>query len=88
MAEWCTFRLAGPSKSGKTQVWAVESIAEKGGDDPQFVELGAVKWYGAWRKYAFFPAPQTLFEHDCLRQIADFCESETKTQRRTSQTTP
>lgn len=77
MAEWCKFRAAGPSKSGKTLLWNVESIADKDGDHPEYAELGVVKWYGAWRKYAFFPASGTLFEHDCLRQIASFCERET-----------
>lgn len=34
------------------------------------VPLGVVKWWGAWRKYAFFPNPDTLYEQDCLRDIA------------------
>jgi hypothetical protein len=80
MAEWCKFQASGPSKSGKTLLWTVVTYASKDGDG-SFTELGIVKWYGAWRKYAFFPAPQTLYEHDCLRQIADFCERETKAHR-------
>ena len=80
MAEWCAFRDERPSKSGKTKIWSVQSATSKDGED-SFYELGTVQWYGAWRKYAFYPAPQTLYEHDCLRQIANFCERESRIQR-------
>ena len=80
--EWCTFRDERPSKSGKTKVWSVQTAVSTDEED-LFFELGTVSWYGGWRKYAFFPAPQTLYEQDCLRQIANFCERETKMQRLT-----
>lgn len=31
--------------------------------------LGVIKWYPAWRKYAFFPASNCVFEADCLKDI-------------------
>ena len=34
--------------------------------------LGFVKWYGAFRKYCFFPADQTIFDPSCLRDIINF----------------
>ena len=43
--------------------------------------LGEIRWYGQWRRYAFFPNAHTLFEEVCLRQIADFCENETRLYR-------
>ena len=27
--------------------------------------IGEIKWYGSWRKYAFFPKNNTVFEEDC-----------------------
>ena len=61
-----------PSTSGRTQVWRV--YAKAGGED-----LGSVRWFGRWRRYAFFPlvGTVTVFEHECLRDIADFCEART-----------
>ncbi len=40
--------------------------------------LGEVKWYGSWRQYSFFPADNIIFERICLREIADFCDIETR----------
>ena len=40
--------------------------------------LGTISFYPRWRKYSFYPYPETLYESDCLRDIANFCESETK----------
>jgi len=58
----------------KTCHWEV--VSKDGGG-----ELGAVKWFGRWRCYAFFPNPDTVFERKCLRDIADFCEGETQRHR-------
>jgi hypothetical protein len=40
--------------------------------------LGWVAWFSRWRKYAFYPKPETVYEEDCLRDIAEFCEAKTK----------
>lgn len=34
--------------------------------------LGVVKWYGAFRKYSFFPEANIVFEEQCLKDIASF----------------
>jgi hypothetical protein len=43
--------------------------------------LGEVRWFGRWRCYAFYPEPDTLYERQCLRDIADFCEARTREHR-------
>jgi hypothetical protein len=40
--------------------------------------LGVVAWYAQWRRYGFYPLPGTVFEQDCLREIAAFCEAKTR----------
>jgi len=40
--------------------------------------LGEIKWFSRWRRYAFFPMPETVFEHECLKSIAEVCETLTK----------
>jgi hypothetical protein len=67
---WVAF-VTQPHGARKTGVWTVETI--DGGEC-----LGVVKFYPQWRRYAFFPALQTVYESDCLRNIADFCETQTR----------
>jgi hypothetical protein len=43
--------------------------------------LGTIKWYGAWRCYAFYPQPSTVFEPKCLDWIKHECEQLTKAHR-------
>ena len=52
-----------------TRIWAVRNL--------RGVDLGQVRWYGAWRKYCFVPAAECMFDHTCLRAIADFCDKQT-----------
>lgn len=54
----------------KTRIWDMRS---KTG-----FMTGSIRWWGAWRKYVFFPEPDCLFDKDCLRLIADFCEEQTR----------
>lgn len=58
---------------GKTKVWSVLS-------KDQQACIGIIKWFGSWRCYSFFPKHETVFERCCLRDIAEFCEQETKRQ--------
>jgi hypothetical protein len=60
---WIEFRVK--HDTGKTKVYDV--VAKERGE-----MLGEVKWFARWRKYAFFPAPGTLYEEDCLKDIASF----------------
>lgn len=41
-------------------------------DLPERTFLGDVKWNGAWRKYCFYPAPDTLWDSGCLQCVVDF----------------
>ncbi len=54
----------------KTQRWAVQTKED-------YTQLGIIKWRNGWRKYAFYPYSETLFEEDCLRFIAKFIEDKT-----------
>jgi len=55
------------SKSGKTEIYQV--MSDRG------EHLGDIKWFAPWRKYAFFPESNTLYEGDCLGDIVRFLES-------------
>lgn len=44
---------------------AVYRIVDKNTDG----ELGVIKWYGAWRKYCFFPSSDTVWDNNCLISI-------------------
>lgn len=46
--------------------------------------LGEIKWYGAWRQYAFFPAEKTIWNRDCLEQINERIAVLMAARRRTS----
>jgi hypothetical protein len=74
--KWIEFQECVPrTKDAKTKVWAVVT---KGGSEKEVggIALGAVKWFGRWRRYAFFPDPATVYEPTCLRDIASFIDSE------------
>lgn len=74
MRKWIDFKL---SETGeKTNKWIVVSKEADSG-----IHLGIIKWYGPWRKYSFFPNEMTVFEQDCLRDIAYFIELKTKEHR-------
>jgi len=73
MAKYVDFELFSESKSGKTKIWnVVTQIGSK--------ILGTISWYGAWRRYCFYPlfGDITIFEETCLRDIADFIEQQTR----------
>jgi hypothetical protein len=76
MAKWIEFEEIDTDATRKTKIFEV--ITKEGR-----LGLGIVKWHGAWRKYCFFPAEQTIYEWDCLRDIAEFCQSETKKYKET-----
>ena len=64
---WIRFELE--DVKDKTCVWSV--FTKDGG------YLGSVKWWSGWRKYCFFPANGSLYEQDCLNDIAEFLETAT-----------
>lgn len=67
---WIRFDESDSSPSGKTKTWKIRS------KDTDFT-VGVVSWYSHWRKYAFTPSGNSVFEQDCLREIADFCDTQT-----------
>ena len=54
-----------------TANWRVDSIEDG-------FELGYVKFHPRWRKYIYEPLENTIYEQDCLRDIAQFCQDRTK----------
>ena len=67
---WLTFKDDGPvSQGAKTRLFSVFSTSNRS-------LLGYIKWYVNWRKYCFFPL-NSLFDDNCLREIADFCKEAT-----------
>jgi hypothetical protein len=50
--------------TGKTKRY---SINTKTGD-----LFGGIQWYGAWRKYCFFPSANTIWDSKCLNEVNDF----------------
>lgn len=49
----------------KTQIWQVVATIN-------LQILGDIKWYTPWRTYTFFPLNNTIYEDDCLTEIAGF----------------
>lgn len=64
------FTLLTRADGRKTDVW---SVASKRGDS-----LGVVVFRPAWRKFVFAPENETVYDAVCLREIADFCEEQTR----------
>ena len=73
-SKWIEFENRMVEYGRKTSIWFVR--AKEYGD-----KLGEVKWFGRWRKYCFFSEPHSVFEQDCLRDIADFIGAKTKEHR-------
>lgn len=75
------FEQTGISPTGKTKIWAVLT------SDGEDTLLGHIKYYGAWHQYSFYtdsPFTDLVFEKQCLRDIANFCEEQSKLQRSNS----
>ena len=59
----------------KTQkTWIIDVTSRSGG-----MLLGQIKWYGAWRQYAFYPNPETvtIFNVECMNDIIAVIKEET-----------
>lgn len=35
-------------------------------------DLGQIKWYGAWRKFCFYPGNDTIWDNKCLENLLNF----------------
>lgn len=51
--------------TGKTKKFEIKTIAADN-------ILGQIKWYGAWRKYCFYPLGGTIFDVNCMNEIISF----------------
>jgi hypothetical protein len=69
--KWVNITQVGLSPSGKTKVWHVT------GKDGPNDGIGEIKWHGAWRKYVYY-SDEAFYDWDCLRLIAEFCETATR----------
>jgi len=63
VSKYLRFVLIGDT--GKTQVYNVISVT-------QGSILGRLLWWGSWRQYVFEPAPYTVWNKDCLRELAEY----------------
>jgi hypothetical protein len=71
MAKWIEF-VEWTAKAGAvTRQWEIR--AKQSG-----TPLGTVAWYTGWRRYVFRPYPDTEYEQDCLRDVANFLEAQTR----------
>ncbi len=70
-AKWIVFAEIEMPAGRKTRVWKVE--AKDGGG-----QIGLVSWHGPWRQYCFFPFGERVFNRDCLRDLAEFCKTQTR----------
>lgn len=69
MQQYFRWEDAGTSKSGLTRVWLL--YAKKHGREE---EIGEVAWYGAFRRYIYWPFDDRGLEAAALRFIADFLD--------------
>lgn len=59
-----------PQMAGrKTSIWQI--LSARHGE-----LLATVRWQGSWRQYVAQPAIATVFNSDCLRDLAGFLERE------------
>lgn len=56
----------------KTKVWEINTNTT-----PQYI-IGYIQWHPQWRKYAFFPSADTVWEEVCLGEISNFIFEKTK----------
>lgn len=63
--------------TGKTKVWEIQN---------SFLgaKIGLIKWFGAWRKYCFFPNEETVFDTKCLNRISEFMDEQMKSRKKKS----
>lgn len=63
--QYVKFEETGLSASRKTKIWLVKNAQSD-------FEIGRIRWFPNWRKYVFEPAPNCIFDPNCLGDIKDF----------------
>lgn len=76
MARYIEFVHKGYASHAKTARWEV--VNKRHG-----TRLGIIAWFTPWRQYCFSPWPGTVFNQECLDDIARFIEEQMKTHRAT-----
>jgi len=61
-------------RKGKTVILNVVNVHS-------MVAVGEIKWWGAWRKYCFFPQAGTVFDTNCMNDINEQIERLMKERR-------
>lgn len=75
MNKWIKFDKLERDKKYKTSFWVVRVKATE-------ESLGCIQWFNRWRKYAFFPNEDTVYENDCLMDIAKFINEQMKLRKK------
>jgi hypothetical protein len=70
ISRWLEFTESPQSAGRKTPTWSV--FGKRSG-----LLLGRIRFYPQWRCFVFEPGPRTLFNQECLTDIARFCTLET-----------
>jgi len=63
------FLEAPREEAGATSRWDVISVGSK-------IKIGEVRWWARGRQYPFSPLAETLYEEDCLRNLADLARGD------------
>jgi hypothetical protein len=74
MSKYLVFRELPTDVGRKTKTYEVVSVAS---NNP----IGVVRWFSHWRKYVFAPYNETMYDESCLRDIAQFVDWKTQTQK-------
>lgn len=57
-----------------THRWTVKNAKDQ-------LELGFIGWHSGWRRYVFEPKDETVFDSECLMELAEFLQSATRLQQ-------
>jgi len=60
--------------SGKTKIWAILSVHTG-------IELGEIRWWGAWHKYVAQYHEGTMMDKGCHKEVDDFIDEQMKKRR-------
>lgn len=61
--QYFTAERLDPIKNRKTPIFIIYS------NTGELIELGMIKWHGAWRKFCLFPNSNTLWDNKCLEDV-------------------
>jgi hypothetical protein len=65
-SEYLAFREHPLSAANGRKTRVIEIISKRSND-----VLGVIRWYGAWRQYAFFPSDLSIWNSGCLADVQE-----------------